>query len=112
MAQAVVPLRRTVLPGRHVHRGPRARGAAVAADPPGGGVGGRRAREDDTTVSALARRLGVDWHTLWDALRVEAERRVAEPDRLDGVECLRVDEHVWRPGKCGAGRRESRAWST
>ncbi len=26
--------------------------------------------DDDTTVSALARRLGVDWHTLWDALKV------------------------------------------
>ncbi len=24
--------------------------------------------DDDTTVNALARRLGVDWHTLWDAL--------------------------------------------
>jgi transposase len=27
---------------------------------------------DDTTVSALARHLGVDWHTLWDAVEVEA----------------------------------------
>jgi Helix-turn-helix domain of transposase family ISL3 len=25
---------------------------------------------DDTTVSALARRLGVDWHTCWDAIEV------------------------------------------
>ncbi len=32
---------------------------------------------DDTTVSALARRLGVGWHTLWRAVRVEAARRVA-----------------------------------
>lgn len=24
--------------------------------------------QDDTTVAALARRLEVDWHTLWDAL--------------------------------------------
>ena len=27
---------------------------------------------DDTTVSALARHLGVDWHTLWDAVKVAA----------------------------------------
>ena len=60
--------------------------------------------EDDTTVSALARRLGVDWHTLWDAVKGEAERRLAQPGRLDGVSALGVDEHVWRPGRFGAGR--------
>ncbi len=31
--------------------------------------------DDDTTVAALARRLDVDWHTLWDAVAVEAECR-------------------------------------
>ena len=60
--------------------------------------------EDDTTVSALARRLGVDWHTLWHAVKVEAERRLARPGRLAGVSALGVDEHVWRPGRFGAGR--------
>jgi transposase len=60
--------------------------------------------DDDTTVAALARRLGVDWHTLWDALKVEARRRADHPDRLSGVESLGVDEHVWRPGKFGQGR--------
>lgn len=60
--------------------------------------------EDDTTVSALARRLGVDWHTLWDAVKGEAERRLAQPGRLAGVSALGVDEHVWRPGRFGAGR--------
>ena len=34
---------------------------------------------DDTTVSALARHLGVDWHTCWDAVEREATRRNAEP---------------------------------
>ena len=58
---------------------------------------------DDTTVSALARRLGVGWHTLWRAVRVEAAGRVVRPGRLDGVEPLGVDEHVWRPGRFGAG---------
>lgn len=60
--------------------------------------------DDDTTVSALARRLHVDWHTLWKALRVEARRRAQDPARLDGVDSLGVDEHVWRPGKFGQGR--------
>jgi transposase len=60
--------------------------------------------QDDTTVAALARRLDVDWHTLWDALAVEAERRTTDPSRLVGVESLGVDEHIWRPGKFGAGR--------
>jgi len=59
---------------------------------------------DDTTVSALARRLGVGWHTLWRAVKVEAAARVARPGRLAGVEALGVDEHVWRPGRFGAGR--------
>ncbi len=61
-------------------------------------------QDDDTTVNALARRLEVDWHTLWDALKVEARRRADDPSRLVGVESLGVDEHVWRPGKFGAGR--------
>ena len=59
---------------------------------------------DDTTVSALARRLGVGWHTVWRAVKVEATRRAARPGRLAGVATLGVDEHVWRPGRYGAGR--------
>lgn len=35
--------------------------------------------DDDTTVSALPRHLGVDWHTCWDAVEVEAAARVADP---------------------------------
>lgn len=34
---------------------------------------------DDTTVAALARHLGVDWHTAWDAIEIEATRRMADP---------------------------------
>ena len=34
---------------------------------------------DDTTVSALARHLGVDWHTAWNAIEVEARARVGDP---------------------------------
>ncbi|MDP9496415.1 MAG: ISL3 family transposase, partial [Actinomycetota bacterium] len=50
--------------------------------------------DDDTTVNALARRLDVDWHTLWNALKVEAARRADDPARLTGVTALGVDEHV------------------
>ncbi|GAB2680856.1 hypothetical protein GCM10027194_11850 [Thalassiella azotivora] len=60
---------------------------------------------DDTTVSALARQLGVDWHTLWDAVEAEARRRLADPTRLEGPATLGVDEHVWRPSRVGARDR-------
>lgn len=60
---------------------------------------------DDTTVSASARHLGVDWHTCWDAIEVEATRRLADPTRLEGVEVLGVDEHIWRPSKIGDAAR-------
>jgi transposase len=54
---------------------------------------------DDTSVSAVARRLGVDWHTVWDAVRPVMKRRVENPSRLSGVTSLGVDEHIWRPGR-------------
>jgi transposase len=59
---------------------------------------------DDTTVSALARHLGVDWHTCWDAIETEAIRRLADPARLDGVVTLGVDEHIWKPSHHGGDR--------
>jgi transposase len=59
---------------------------------------------DDTTVSALARHLGVDWHTLWDAVEAQATTRVDDQGRLAGVRTLGVDEHVWRPSRHGADR--------
>jgi transposase len=59
---------------------------------------------DDTTVSALARHLGVDWHTTWDAIEIEARARISHPDRLKGVKTLGVDEHIWRPSRVGIDR--------
>jgi transposase len=47
---------------------------------------------DDTTVSALAGHLGVDWHTCWDAVEVEAKARIGDPSRLKNVKTLGVDE--------------------
>ncbi len=54
---------------------------------------------DDTTVSALARHLRVDWHTLWRAVKTEAIRRTTGAGRLAGVTTLGVDEHIWRPSR-------------
>ncbi len=51
---------------------------------------------DDTTVSALARHLGVDWHTLWRAVKTEATARTTRPGRLSTVRTIGVDEHIWR----------------
>ncbi len=65
--------------------------------------------EDDTTVSAVARHLGVDWHTCWDAVEVEAQRRLADPTRLNGVRTIGVDEHVWRPSRIGDSHRAATA---
>jgi transposase len=59
---------------------------------------------DDTSVSALARHLGVDWHTCWDAIEVEAKARVGKPERLKKVKTLGVDEHIWRPSRIGTDR--------
>ncbi len=61
-------------------------------------------RHDDTTVSALARHLGVDWHTAWNAVKAEAGKRIREPERTRGVTALGVDEHIWRPGMRGRNR--------
>jgi transposase len=59
---------------------------------------------DDTTVSALARHIGVDWHTCWNAVEVEAKARVDDPERLGKVQTLGVDEHIWRPSRVGTDR--------
>ena len=59
---------------------------------------------DDTTVSALARHLRVDWHTLWRAVKAEASRRTGDPGRRSGVRTLGVDEHIWRPSKRSTDR--------
>jgi hypothetical protein len=56
-------------------------------------------------VSALARHLGVDWHTLSDAIDLEATRRLADPARLRGVTVLGVDEHIRRSSRTGDADR-------
>ena len=56
-------------------------------------------RHDDTTVSAIARHLGVAWDTCWSAIKAAATTRLADPSRLENIKTLGVDEHIWRPSK-------------
>lgn len=59
---------------------------------------------DGTCGSALARHVGVDWHTLWGPVAAEAHRRLGAPGRLAGIDALGVDEHVWsHTGPPGSG---------
>jgi hypothetical protein len=58
----------------------------------------------DTTFSALARHLGVDWHTCRDGIEVEAKARVGRMERLQKVKTLRVDEHLRRPSRVRTDR--------
>jgi transposase len=60
-------------------------------------------QRDSASVASLARRLGVDWHTLWDAIAPLLVELADDPERLAGVDTVGVDEHIWhhqpRPGK-------------
>ena len=55
-------------------------------------------------MSALARHLGVAWHTAWTAIETQAKAQVAVPERLAGVRTLGVAEHIWRPSRVGTDR--------
>ena len=52
-------------------------------------------QRDTASVAAVARRLGVDWHTLWDAIKPLLGDLADDPARLAGVDVLGVDEHIW-----------------
>lgn len=56
-------------------------------------------RHDDTTVSAIARHLGVAWDTCWSAIKTAAQTRIADPARLGSIKTIGVDEHIWRPSR-------------
>ena len=60
-------------------------------------------QRDNASVASIARRLGVDWHTVWDAIAPLLAELADDPARLAGVEVLGVDEHIWhhspKPGK-------------
>ena len=59
---------------------------------------------DTASVAAVARRLGVDWHTLWDVIEPLLAELADDPARLAGVEVLGVDEHIWHHAPRGPAR--------
>jgi transposase len=60
-------------------------------------------QRDNASVASVARRLGVDWHTVWAAIKPLLEELADDPYRLADVDTVGVDEHIWhhqsRPGK-------------
>jgi hypothetical protein len=46
--------------------------------------------------------LGVDWHTAWNAIEIEAKVRTGDPTRLTGVKTIGVDEHIGGPAGWGS----------
>jgi transposase len=57
---------------------------------------------DHDTVSVIARKLAVSWHTANSAILAEGHRLlINDPTRFDGVSVIGVDEHVWRHTRRG-----------
>ena len=57
---------------------------------------------DRLSVSRIAAALGVAWDTANAAILTAGQQLLLDqPDRLDGVEVLGVDEHVWRHTRLG-----------
>ena len=67
------------------------------------GEAGRRAawwvigyiQGDNASVASVARRLGGDWHTVWDPIAPLLAELADDPDRLAGVDTIGVDERIW-----------------
>ena len=74
---------------------------------PGGVVGDQQIARDTASVAAVARRLGVDWHTVWETIKPLLEELADDPDRLTGVDTVGVDEHIWHhQPRTGKGPKE------
>jgi len=57
---------------------------------------------DHATVSVIAAKLAVSWHTANDAILAEGRRVLIDvPTRFDNVAVSGVDEHVWRHTRRG-----------
>nr|WP_255316839.1 ISL3 family transposase [Nesterenkonia sp. Act20] len=52
-------------------------------------------RRENVSVAGIARQLGIDWHTVWHAIRPALESAALDQRRYTGVATLEVDEHVW-----------------
>ena len=51
---------------------------------------------DNASVQSVARRLGVDWHTVWTAIKPLLDELADDRARLAGVDAVGVDEHIVR----------------
>ncbi|MDN6747780.1 MAG: ISL3-like element ISBli1 family transposase [Brevibacterium sp.] len=57
---------------------------------------------DHDTMSVIAKKLAVSWHTANSAVLTEGHRLlINDPNRFDGVSVIGVDEHVWRHTRRG-----------
>ena len=57
---------------------------------------------DHSTISVIAAKLAVSWHTANDAILAEGHRNlIDDPARFDNVAVIGVDEHVWRHTRRG-----------
>ena len=57
---------------------------------------------DRVSIARVAANLGVSWHTANDAVLATGRRLlIDDPNRLNGVRVLGVDEHVWRHTRWG-----------
>ncbi|SMX95813.1 ISL3 family transposase [Brevibacterium sp. LE-L] len=57
---------------------------------------------DHDTVSVIAAKLAVSWHTANSGVLAEGHRLlISDPTRFDGVSVIGVDEHVWRHTRRG-----------
>ncbi len=52
-------------------------------------------QRDTASVAAVARRLGVDWHTLWSAIKPLLTELANDPDGLHGVEGAMIRTCGW-----------------
>jgi len=52
-------------------------------------------RDEQASIEGLSRQLGIDWKTLWRAIRPVLETAAEDEGRFEGVTTLGVDEHIW-----------------
>lgn len=52
-------------------------------------------RRENVSVAGIARQLGIDWHTVWKAIRPVLSEAAAQEHRYTTVTTLGVDEHIW-----------------
>ncbi|MDK7741412.1 ISL3 family transposase [Helcobacillus massiliensis] len=55
----------------------------------------RLLRYEGATVQGLARQLGTTWNTVWSQVRPVLIEAANDPVRLEDVQVLGVDEHIW-----------------